>query len=123
PLTYTSQCQSTAPKCNKVRPLRKSFGTDTLLLYHRTLSFPTSLPTPDKADSIAKGTSISPSQDAGISEIDLSTTVYFHNPLKLFQLSLRSKCGLGYSGCEFSRFSCSPHFVKILLPAGFQPCA
>src|SRR5690606_36699527 len=66
---------------------------------------------------------IAPSQDVGFSETDLSTTLYFHNPFKLFQLSLRSNCGLGYSGCGFAGSSCSPQVVKILSPAGFQSCA
>src|SRR5690606_5891671 len=116
-------CQSTAPKCSRVRPLRSVLGTDIVLLYHKAFSFPTSFPTPDKADSIAKGTNISPSQDVGFSETDLSATVYFHNPFKLCQLSFRSNCGLGYSGCGFFGSSCSPQVVKILSPAGFQSCA
>src|SRR5690606_24980378 len=85
--------------------------------------FPTSFPTPDKADSIAKGTNIYPSQDVGFSATDLTTTASFHNPVSVFQLSLRSSCGLGYSGCGFAGSSCSPQVVKILSPAGFQSCA
>src|SRR5687767_2563616 len=53
PFTYTSHNQSTAPKCNNTALFLKLAGTVKLLSYHSTLSLPTVLPTPDKADSTA----------------------------------------------------------------------
>src|SRR5690606_39080613 len=68
PFTNTSACQSTAPKCNNISCRRMVRGTVKLVLYQRALSFPTRSPTPDNADSTAKGTRISPSQADGSPE-------------------------------------------------------
>jgi hypothetical protein len=45
-------------------------GTEKVRLYHKTLSLPTTLLTPDKDDSAAKGTRILPSKEAGIVSAD-----------------------------------------------------
>ena len=60
PFTSISAFQSTAPKLSKMSRPRHDFGTVKERLYHSALSAPTSLPTPERADSAQNGTSIFP---------------------------------------------------------------
>jgi len=72
----------------------KLAGNVILRWYHNTLSLPTVLPTPDKADSTANGTSILPEKLPGIVSADLGKILYCHSPFRHFQL-LRTIWGRG----------------------------
>src|SRR5690606_18032892 len=53
PFTYTSHCQSTAPKCKSTRCFRISLSIVTVCRYQSELSLLTVFPTPESADSTA----------------------------------------------------------------------
>src|SRR5207237_5475529 len=76
---------------------------------------------PDKADSTAKGTKISPSQLAGLSSA-CGRIAYCHSPLR-FVHSFRTICGRGYSDKTFSGETSLVQRVLSGPSAGSQPHA
>ena len=114
--THTSVIQSTAPKCNRMRPFFQLAGTAKVFWYHRALSGPTSFCTPDSDDSMQNGTRMSPSYFCGAFS-PFAVMAYCHKPFRFFH-SGRTIIGRGYSGSAFSGETSSAHFVLILSPAG-----
>ena len=118
-LTHTSHCQSTAPKFSITSFPFHDEGTVKERSYHNAWSAPTVLPTPDRLDSTAKGTRISPSHFFGLFS-PAGTMAYCHRPFRFFQ-SLRSIIGRGYSPHTFSTSIVSAQGVLMRSPAGCHP--
>ena len=118
PFTHTVVFQSTAPKFSNTRCPFQWEGTEKVRRYHNSLFSPNSFPTPESADSTAKGTRISPSYVFGIALPD-GRMAYCQSPFR-FTHSVRSIKGRGYSGNTLLTSTCAAHSVTILLPAGFH---
>src|SRR5690554_1699081 len=91
-------------------------GTVKARWYQSSLSLPTLFCTPERLDSAAKGTSISPSKDTGL-DFPTGRMAYSHKPLR-FCHSARSIIGLGYSGNTLFTSISDAHLVFNLSPAG-----